>query len=137
MAGPIVVVTKTNLDRAGSPTGHRMPDKRILSPDDMESKGRKRTATAEQYARRHLLRRLREAGHKFSTDLNRAFEWIYAVGVEKQGKQSRLQMIPREAFVVDQQSSDDILDRVGGMKGLHTIPSASNEVHFQTVPRRR
>lgn len=91
---------------------------------------------AEQHARRHLLRRLREAGYESSTDLNAAYESIYASGVEKQGKQSRLQRIPGEAFVVDQQSSDDILDRVGGMNGLHTIPTASNEVHCPIVPHR-
>lgn len=83
---------------------------------------RRRIATAKWYTQRHLLRRLREAGHGLSTDLNLAYELIYAVGVEKHGgEQSRLQMIPGEARVVEQQ--------VGGMSGLHTTPMASNEVN--------
>lgn len=106
------MVTKTNPDRDVSQPGHRLPDKILSSLDGMRTKWRKRTATAKQYARRHLLRRLREAGHEFSTDLNPVYETIYAVGVEKQGKQSRLQVIPGEAFVMGQQSSDDTLRTV-------------------------
>lgn len=89
--------------------------------------------TAKQYAQRHILRRSREAGHDLSTDLNPAYEVIYAVGVEKQGKRSRLHMIPGEALVVDQEPSNDILGRVGGTSGLHSTPMASIEVHFQNV----
>lgn len=100
--------------------------------DGMRTNRRKRIAiaTAKQCAQRHLLRRLRAAGHDLSSDLNPAYGLIYAVGVEKQGKQSRLQMIPEEALVVDQRPPDDILSRVGDTSGLHTIPTASNEVEF-------
>lgn len=95
----------------------------------MGTNRRKRAAAAKQRARRHLLRRLREAGrHGLSTDLNPAYELIYAVGVEKQGNQSRLQMIPGEARVMEQQPFGDLLGRVGGTSGFHTTPTASNKV---------
>lgn len=118
----------------GSQPGHCLPCQDISRSDGMGTKRRKRAAAAKQYAQRHLLRRLREAGHDLSTDLNAAYGLIYAVGVEKQGKQSRLQMIPGEARVVEQQPFGDILGRVGSISGFHTTLTASNEVNFIQRP---
>lgn len=129
MASAIVLaVTRTNLCGDGSEPGQLLPHKNKSRSDGMGINRRRRTATAKQYAQRHLLRRLREAGHGLSTDLNPAYERIYAIGVEKQRKQSRSQMIPGEARVVEQQPFGDILGRVGSMSGCHTTPTASNEV---------
>lgn len=124
----VEAVTDSGLSWDGSQLGHLLPYRDISRYGGMGTNRRKRSATAKQYARRHLLRRSREAAHGLSTDLNAAFELIYAVGVEKQGKESRLQMIPGEARVVEQQPFGDIVGRVGGMSGFHTTPTASNEV---------
>lgn len=122
-------VTDSGHGGDGSQLGQLLPYRNISRSGGMGTNRRKRAATAKQYAQRHLLRRSREVAHGLSTDLNPAFELIYAVGVEKQGKQSRLQMIPGEARVVEPQPSGDIAGRVGGMCGFHTTPTASNEVN--------
>lgn len=122
-------VTDSGLCGDGSQLGHLLSYRNISRSGGMRANRRKRIATAKQYAQRHFLRRSREAAHGLSTDLNAAYELIFATGVEKQGKQSRLQMIPGEALVVEQQPFGDILGRVGGVSGFGPTPTASNEVN--------
>lgn len=126
---------ESTLGGDGSHPGLCSPFKITSTCDGTATNKRRRTAIAEQCARWHLLRRLRRAGHGMSTDLNPAYELICAVGVETQGKQGRLQVIPGEPRVVEQQPTGDILGRVGSMGGFHTAPLASNEANFYALFR--
>jgi hypothetical protein len=104
----------------------------------MGTSGWKRITTAKQHASRHLLWRLREAGSDMRTDLNRAYELMYAAGVEKQGKKSRrIQMIPGEEALscggsTEIRATMCVCSRQSGrlewMDCLPRIPTAPDEV---------